>query len=282
MSATAPASSTGTGYSVVILTLNEERDLPRCLASVASCDDLVVLDSGSTDRTAEIARAAGARVFVRRFDNFAGQRNHAQREIAFRHRWVFHLDADEQMTPELDAECRAAAARRDVDGFYAAPKMLWDGRWIPRCTDFPAWQARFVRAPEFEFIEVGHGQREAPHMRMGHLQGSYLHDLSSDGEAGWLEKHRRYAKAEARQHLAKGESVRPRDLFSAERLVRRRALKHLSYALPARPLLRFVYQYILRRGFLDGAAGLRYCRLLARYEGFTSAELRALHASQRG
>ena len=263
-------------YSVLILTLNEERNLPRCLASAAGCDDLVVLDSGSTDRTADLARAAGARVFTRPFDNFAGQRNYAQRAIPFRHPWVFHLDADEQLTPELDAECRAAAARTDLDGFMVAPKMLWAGRWIPHCTDFPAFQTRFVRAPQFEFIEVGHGQREAPHMRVGTLRSSYLHDLSSGGEAEWLEKHRRYARAEARAHLASTSALRWSDLFAPAALRRRRALKRLSYALPCRPALRFVYQYFLRRGFLDGAPGLRYCRLLARYEGFTSAELRRL------
>ena len=70
-------------FSVVILTLNEEADLPRCLQSVAASDDLVVVDSGSTDRTVAIARSAGARVFVRAFDHFAGQRNFAQREIPF-------------------------------------------------------------------------------------------------------------------------------------------------------------------------------------------------------
>lgn len=263
-------------YSVLILTLNEEHNLPRCLASAAPCDDIVVLDSGSTDRTAAIARAAGARVFTRRFDNFAGQRNHAQREIAFRHPWVFHLDADEQLTPALDAECRAAAGRTDLDGFMVAPKMLWAGRWIPHCTDYPAFQARFVRAPHFEFIEVGHGQREAPHMRMARLRTHYLHDLSSGGEAAWLEKHRRYAHAEARAHLASAATLRWRDLRARTPLLRRRALKRLSFALPFRPALRFVYQYILRRGFLDGGAGFRYCRLLARYEAFTSAELRRL------
>ena len=266
-------------YSVVILTLNEERDLPRCLASAASCDDLVVLDSGSTDRTVELARAVGARVFVRPFDNFAGQRNHAQREIPFRHPWVFHLDADEHLTPELDAECRAAAARTDLDGFMVAPKMMFQGRWIPHCTDFPAWQARFVRAPQFRFVEVGHGQREAPGMRLARLRASYLHDLSSGGEAEWLEKHRRYARAEARQHLSGAAPAPVRELFAADRLRRRRALKHLSYALPFRPFLRFVYQYLLRRGFLDGRPGLRYCRLLARYEAFTTEELRRLRAT---
>jgi glycosyltransferase involved in cell wall biosynthesis len=265
------------GFSVLILTYNEERNLPRCLASVAGCDDIVVLDSGSTDRTAELARAAGARVEVRRFDNFANQRNHAQRNIPFRHRWVFHLDADETMTPALISECRAtAAAGTEVDGFWVAPRMMFRGRWIPHCTDYPAWQARFVRAPEFEFIEVGHGQRESPRMRLGRLQAAYEHDLSAGGEAEWLEKHRRYARAEAKAFLA-GES-RPAlsGLFSGDRLTRRRALKYHSHALPLRPLLRFFYQYVLRGGFLDGAPGLRYCRLLAQYEGFTAAEIRRL------
>ena len=266
-------------YSVLILTLNEERNLPRCLASASPCDDIVVLDSGSTDRTAEIARAAGARVFTRPFDNFASQRNYAQREIVFRHPWVFHLDADEQLTPELTAECRAAARRTDLDGFMVAPQMLWTGRWIPHCTDYPAFQARFVRAPHFHFIEVGHGQREAPHMRMERLQTNYLHDLSSGGETEWLEKHRRYARAEAQAHLASAGTLRWSDLLSRTPLLRRRALKRLSYAFPFRPALRFIYQSVLRGGFLDGRPGFRYCRLLARYEGFTSAELRRLRTA---
>lgn len=267
-------------FSVLVLTLNEERNLPRCLASAAGCDDLVVLDSGSIDRTVALAEAAGARVFTRRFDTFAGQRNHAQRGIAFRHPWVFHLDADEELTPELVAECRAVSARRDVDGYYVAPRMMFQGRWIPHCTDFPAYQARFVRAPEFRFIEVGHGQREAPEMRLDRLKANYLHDLSTGGDEEWLEKHRRYARAEAAAHLGATETVRWRDLWSADRLLRRRTLKRLSYALPCRPALRFLYQYGLRRGFLDGRAGLHYCRLLARYEGFTVAELRRLRAAR--
>jgi len=266
-------------FSVLVLTLNEERNLPRCLASAAGCDDLVVLDSGSIDGTAAIARAAGARVLTRPFDNFAGQRNYAQRTIAFRHPWVFHLDADEQFTPELFAECRARAAdpAADLDGYLVAPKMLWQGRWIPHCTDFPAYQARFVRAPEFVFVEVGHGQREGPAMRLGRMQASYLHDLSAGGEAEWLAKHHRYARAEAEHHFQTAGTGGERlwaGLFAREPLRRRRALKRLSYALPARPVLRFVYQYILRGGFLDGSAGLHYCRLLARYEGFTADALR--------
>lgn len=267
-------------FSVLILTLNEERDLPRCLDSIRDCDDVVVLDSGSTDRTTEIAQAAGARVFTRRFDDFAGQRNYAQREIPFRHPWVFHLDADEQLTPELVEELHRAAARDDLDGFLVAPKMIFEGRWIPHCTDFPAYQARFVRAPQFTFVQVGHGQREAPQMRLGKLRENYLHDLSSDGEAAWLEKHRRYARAEALESMSRPTPPWS-DLFAGNALVRRRALKRFAATLPGRPALRFAYQYFLRRGFLDGRAGFRYCRLLSRYEGFIAAELRALRRSSR-
>jgi len=263
-------------FSVLILTLNEERNLPRCLASLAGCDDIVVLDSGSTDATVRIAREAGARVFTRAFDSFASQRNHAQRNIPFGHPWVFHLDADEQLTPELSAECRDASSRSDLDGFYAAPKMIFEGRWIPHCTDYPAWQARFVRAPGFTFIDAGHGQRESPEMRMGRLRAPYLHDLSSDGEDAWLDKHRRYAREEARAQLADSGGPGVGAALSGPRLSRRRALKRLSYSMPARPLLRFIYQYFLRGGFLDGRAGWRYCRLLARYEGFASEALREL------
>ena len=268
-------------FSVLILTFNEERGLPACLASVAACEDVVVLDSGSTDRTVAVAEAAGARVFFRRFDNFANQRNHAQREIPFRHPWIFHLDADERMTPELALECVEASALPGFDGFYAAPRMTFHGRWIPHCTDYPAWQARFVRAPGFSFVEVGHGQREAPNLRLGRLRAGYWHDLSSGGDAEWLEKHRRYAVAEAREHVQAGQTARWRDLVARESLPRRRALKSLSYSLPFRPFLRFLYQYFLQRGFLDGWPGWRYCLLLARYEGFTAREIRRLRAVKR-
>ncbi len=260
-------------FSVLILTLNEERNLPRCLASLAGCDDVVVLDSGSTDRTAEIARSAGARVFTRAFDTFASQRNFAQRELPFHYRWVFHLDADEQMTPALIAECRTAAKEADCDGFFVAPKMLFRGRWIPRSTDYPAFQARFVSAPEFSFVQVGHGQREAPGMRMRRLRENYLHDLSVGDDRAWRDKHERYARDEAREYLRDG-AANWRCLRSNDPLQRRRALKKLSYRLPFRPQLRFIYQYLFRRGFLDGTAGLGYCRLLVRYERLVSLELR--------
>lgn len=269
-------------FSVLILTLNEEHNLPACLATLQGVDDIHVLDSGSTDATAEIARRHGAHVAENPFQNFAQQRNHAHQHIAFRHEWVFHLDADERMTPALLAElrdtARQQAGRRTLDGCWVAPRMLWRGRWVPRCTDFPAWQARFCHVRDFRFVEKGHGQREADCLRLAYLKNNYEHDMSASGVDDWLAKHRRYARREAEAWLA---SARPlatdlRALLSRDALSRRRALKNLSYRLPARPLARLLYQYILRAGFLDGAPGWEYCRLLARYEGFASEELRRL------
>jgi glycosyltransferase involved in cell wall biosynthesis len=269
--------------SIVILTLNEEARLPACLASVANCDDVVVVDSGSTDRTQAIARAAGARVVVNPFVNFAEQRNFAHTAGKFRHPWVFHLDADELMTPGLLEECRqATAADPAYDGFYVAPRMMFHGRWLRRCTDYPAWQARLVHSRRFSFVQVGHGQREAPGLRLGWLQDGYLHDISDTSAGEWEAKHRRYAREEAEEVVRHSAGFRQslRQAVTGSGLERRRALKHLSYSLPARPLLRFVYQYLLRGGFLDGAGAYRYCRLMARYEGFTTAELRRLRAER--
>jgi glycosyltransferase involved in cell wall biosynthesis len=266
-------------YSVVILTLNEEIALPGCLLSLKECNDIVVLDSGSTDATASIAAAARARVFTRRFDTFAGQRNFAQTQIPFLHRWVFHLDADERMTPELDGECRAAVKASDLDGFRVAPKMFFEGRWVRHCTDYPAYQARLVQAPRFEFTQAGHGQRERATMTLANLRNSYTHDLSIYGRDAWLEKHRRYAKAEAMGLREESQDDSIGRLLSADRLSRRRALKRLSFRLPFRPTLRFLYQYGLRGGFLDGKQGLDYCMLLARYERFISEEIEKLKES---
>lgn len=272
--------------SIVILTLNEAANLPACLASTAGCDDVVVLDSGSTDATADIARAAGARVFVNPFKNFAAQRNHAHAAIPFRHDWVFHLDADETLTPALIADCIALAsspASEQIDGAFVAPRMMFRGRWIPRCTDYPAWQARFVHRTRFHFIESGHGQREAPGLRLTRLRHSYAHNLSSQSEDEIRAKHARYARAEAAAFVAsqRDKSALWAALRSPDALVRRRALKEASYHLPARGALRFVYQYILRGGLLDGVPGLAYCRLLSAYERAISAEIRHLRSSMR-
>lgn len=262
--------------SVVILTLNEAANLPRCLTSVAWSDDVVVLDSGSTDATVEVAQALGARVLVRGFDSFAGQRNFAMEQAGFRHPWVLHLDADEVVTPALRDELLAIAgadASADPSPFpvyRVASKIIFMGRWLKHAGMYPTYQVRFGRADALRFIDHGHGQREVqPPEQVGTLRSPLEHYNFSKGVNDWFARHLRYAEREARLMLVEREQpLRLGQLFGRDATLRRRALKRLAARLPMRPWLRFFYAGILRGGFLDGVAGLRYARMLAIYQQF--------------
>ncbi len=268
--------------SVVILTLNEADNLPRCLASVAWSDDVVVLDSGSTDATLDVATAHGARVLVRPFDTFAGQRNFAMEHADFRHPWVLHLDADEVVTPALREELLAVAGTETTHfPVYRVPsKIIFMGRWLKHAGMYPSYQVRFGRSDALRFVDHGHGQREVqPLEQVGTLRNPLDHYNFSKGVNDWFARHLRYAEREARQLLAeRDQPLRIAQLASRDATVRRRALKRLAGRLPLRPWLRFFYAGILRGGFLDGIAGLRYARMLAIYQQFIELNLHELRA----
>lgn len=267
--------------SVVILTLNEADNLPRCLESIRWCDDILVVDSGSTDDTTAIARAAGARVLTRAFDTFANQRNHAMEQGALRHPWVLHLDADEVVTPALRDELQAVAAASDTRyPVYRVPsKLIFMGQWLRYSGMYPAYQVRFGRREQLRFVDHGHGQRESlPPDQVGTVSAPFEHYNFSKGVNDWFARHLRYARAEATQALAERQQPLPMgDLFGHDPTTRRRALKQMANRLPFRPTLRFLYSYIVRRGFLDGRAGWQYARMLTSYQRFIDmnmAELR--------
>jgi glycosyltransferase involved in cell wall biosynthesis len=265
--------------SVLILTRNEEQNLPDCLASVKWCDDVVVLDSCSTDRTAAVAKSAGARVFERTFDDFASQRNYALDEIPFQHPWVFHLDADERFTEPLQRECAVVTAQDEYSGFLVPSKLIFMGKWLRRSSMYPVYQMRLMKLGEIRFIQTGHGQREADAKRgVGKLREPYLHYNFSKGLEDWRGKHERYSTKEAEESLEERQNgqIGWRDLTGTDAVARRRALKRLSMRLPCRPTLRFLYMYVLRLGFLDGRPGLMYCRLLATYEKMIVTKLKDL------
>ena len=271
--------------SVVILTMNEAINLPRCLASVDWCDDILVLDSGSTDATVEIAKSANARVMHRSFDSFAGQRNHAMEGGGLRHPWVLHLDADEVVRPELERELRAIATSAS-SGFpvYRIPaRIIFRGRWLRHAGMYPAYQVRFGRRESLRFVDHGHGQREVqPPEQVGTISAAFDHYNFSKGVNDWFARHLRYAKEEARQSLReRAEPLRISGLLSADATERRRSLKRLANRLPFRPSLRFAYAYLLRGGFLDGAAGLQYARMLATYQRFIDLNLVELRDDAR-
>lgn len=260
------------GVSVLILTLNEEANLPGCLASVGWCDDIVVLDSGSADRTVGIARKAGARVCRRGFDDWSSQQNWALSEIPFRHPWVFNIDADERMPAGLAREVArtAALAGPEMAGYYCGRTNLFLGRPIPRAMP-PVPVMRLLRPGRVRFRRRVH---PVPVLdgRAGYLGGRLLHDNTSRGLGDWIDRHNRYAALEAAETLdLTGRGLPPvrqlaAALAGADPAARRTALKALSGRLPARPLAKFLYLYLLRGGFLDGKAGLAYCLLQGFYE----------------
>ena len=270
--------------SVVILTLNEELNLPRCLEAISLCDDVLLVDSFSSDATLKIAAEHGARVVQRAFDNFAGQRNFAVEHCELKYEWVFHLDADEVMTPELLAEILGCITETDKDAYRVSSKLMFDGKFLRHAGLFPWYQVRLGRREKLRFTQVGHGQREQlPSDKIGTLKNSLLHFPFEKGLDDWIEKHKRYSTAEARQNVYgyAGDDLPVLDLLSIATDRRRRAAKKILRRLPCRPTIRFIYMYLFRGGILDGKAGFTYCRLLAWYEWLTVLKEREIRARAR-
>jgi len=269
--------------SVLIMTLNEEANLPACLASLDWCDDIVVLDSFSSDRTTEIARAAGARVFQRTYDTEDRQRMYGLNEIKFKHRWVYTPDADEITPPELRDEMLAIASdpTRPEVFFKARYKNMFMGKWIRYASLYPTWITRLVRPDRVRFERTVHSRASGG--PEGELQEHFIHYSFNKGLEAWYDKHNRYSSAEANLSAAKlpERKIDWGGLLSSTAERRRRALKSLSYQLPFRPTLRFLYMYILRRGFLDGKPGYLYCRLLSAYEFMIVVKTEELRRNKR-
>ena len=264
-------------FSCLILTYNEEINIARCLSSLDWCDDIVIIDSGSTDKTLDIARQYGVRVLQRPFDDFASQRNFGLDEGALNHDWVLHLDADEIVTQELQTQLANLSPGEGIDGYYLPSKTILHGQWLKYAGMYPTYQARLGHRNRMRFIQVGHGQREDVRPdRMGRIDEPYLHFSFSHGMQKWLEKHIRYARDEAQLitdfrsgavSSANHDGRQNGDAASGRRASKARAA---SLPLILRPFARFLYVYFFRKGFLDGRAGFSYAFMLAVYEGMTA------------
>lgn len=263
--------------SVLILTKNEEINLPRCLQSVAWSDDIVVLDDHSDDRTVEIARQAGARVIVYSAGHELAQRTYSLRSVSFRHPWVYNPDADEVTPPALRDEMLAVVAdrRRPAVAYRVRFMNIFQGRWIKHASLYPTWVMRLFR-PECIHFERTVNLTYLADGPVGWLHNHFLHFSFERGMRAWLEKHVRYAYYEALEnvrHLRQGRVDWAGLLTPGDPVRRRAALKQLSVRLPLRPWLRFLYMYVVRGGFLDGRAGYTYCRLLKLYEEMIVVQL---------
>jgi glycosyltransferase involved in cell wall biosynthesis len=260
------------GYSVLILTRNEQDNIRLCLESLAGCDDIVVIDSYSTDATVPQLETQQVRVVQRVFDTFAGQRNWASDNVSFKHRWVLHLDADERMTRALDREIREAVSKDEKSAYLLANKLIFMGRWIKRSSMYPHYQARLLKVGESRFLQRGHGQTLGSATRgVGTLREPYVHHNFSKGISDWISRHNRYSSDEATRiglqqvpWLVALQSA----LWGRTAQDRQQGRKRLADVLPCRPCVRFAYLYLWRLGFLDGIAGLHYCTLMAIYDYF--------------
>jgi glycosyltransferase involved in cell wall biosynthesis len=271
-------------FSILILTKNEEANMAACLDSVAWCDDIVLLDSHSSDRTREIAVARGARVFERAFDDFGAHRNYALDHIEFRHPWVFHLDADERFNDALRRECDEVITKDEHSAYFVANRIIFLGRWIKHSSQYPYHQVRLVKRDEARFAKSGHGQREdTPRRGAGYLQTPYDHLNFSKGIADWVDRHNRYSSEEAAEASALREGAIPlKEIVAGDSLVRKRALKRLHARLPARWLWKFFYLYFGKGGFLDGYPGFAYCTLNGFYDFLIATKIRELGHGERG
>ena len=270
--------------SVLILTSNEEANLPACLESVKWSDDIIVFDSFSTDRTVEIAQAAGARVVQRACDNERDHRR-ASLQLEFKYPWVYNPDADELTPPALrDEMLRVVAdpARREV-AYRVRFKTMFCGRWIKRSSLYPTWVVRLFRPNQVSF-ERSINLRYIVNGLEGRLQNHFEHYSFNKGINAWLEKHNRYSGQEAVESLRSLSlhQLRWEDLFDRDPVLRRRALKELSFRVPFRPTLRFFYMYLCRLGFLDGRPGFDYCRLLSMYEQMIVMKMNEIRRGERG
>lgn len=256
-------------FSIFILTHNEAADIAACIESALLSDDVIVVDSYSTDQTVAIANQYPVRVVPHTFESHGKQRTWMLENISCKYEWAYLLEADERMTPALFEECLAAIAVPGPVGYYAAERVMFMGTWIRRSTQFPRYQLRLLKRGKVWFSDYGHTEREVIDGETGFLRETYPHYTCSKGLSRWIDKHNRYSSDEAeetRRQLQQGK-VRWRQLFfGSSEVQRRRALKDLSLRLPLRPLVRWLYMVFVLGGWMDGRAGLAWCTLQAFYE----------------
>ncbi len=271
-------------FSIVILTHNEVGNISACLDSVAWCDDVVVLDSGSSDGTVEVVRERGIKLVEHPFENFGAQRNFANDSIDFQHDWLFHLDADERFTDELRDACDVVMHADEHSAYFVPNRMFFLDRWIKRSSLYPYPQVRFLKLGEFRYEAAGHGQREAEYTRgLGSIEEPYDHYNFSKGIADWVQRHNRYSTLEAdalvgQRDSTDGQAAKSEAPANVQQM---RGMKRRLGASPFRAIGKVFYLYIWKRGFLDGVPGLFYCGLQGFYEFLIASKVAELQSERR-
>jgi glycosyltransferase involved in cell wall biosynthesis len=277
------------GISILILTKNEQQDLPGCLESVAWSDDIHVYDSVSTDETVTIAEHFGAHVIQRDYVesklSFGGDesahRNWGLQNIPFKYQWVFAIDADERATPELvKAMNEAIASPNGAVAFRMQRRDFFLGTWLKHVQTSPF----YIRL--FQHTKVHHERVintvlivDGP---VSQVSGYLDHFPFSKGIGHWIDRHNSYSRFEAQQIIDDRKQQTTFSLLKAfttkDFNERRFHQKELFYRLPFRSVIKFLILYIGKRGFLDGRAGFTYAVLQSIYEYFIVLKTRELEA----
>lgn len=254
---------------VVILTRDEEKHLPRLLSSLKELEpDIVVVDSGSTDRTEEIARNWGCRFYCHPWENYARQFQWGLDNCEIHSQWVMRMDADEYLEVDLIGELKneLSNAPKDIKGFYIKRKVLFMDKWIRHGGHYPqvllrVWRNKEARIEQRWMDEHMRFNDEDAQLRAlnGHIVDHNLNTVT-----WWIDKHNKYASREAvdilisRSNHSGLESVNASSGYQA---VIKRFLKNNIYnrmPLAMRAVLYFLYRYFIRLGFLDGKVGFFY------------------------
>ena len=251
---------------VVILTLNEEKNLPYALENVIGwAKEVFVLDSGSTDKTVEIAEKMGAKVFYRKFDTYAKQRNYAIKELPIDTEWMMFLDADEWLTDELKNEIEQTLPQTEKDGFFMKRRFYFMGRWIKHGGYYPVKLLRLFKR-EKAHVERDINEHVVVDGEIGELRYDFV-DENRKGIHDWIEKHNRYSSFEAQELLnydkrkQEGEKDEFAKFFGTQPQRKRWIKENIrNRTIPplARPFVYFTYRYFIKMGFLDGKEGFIY------------------------
>ncbi|MCC6612287.1 MAG: glycosyltransferase family 2 protein [Anaerolineae bacterium] len=250
--------------SVIFLTYNDEQLIEDGLKSVFGwVGEIIVVDSHSTDGTLAIAQKYADKIEVHPFENYAAQRNWAQTQLPLAHDWVFHIDADEVVSPELRQSIHEFFAQLppdNIDGCLMARRTMFMGRWIRHGGHYPVFHLRLFRRERGACEERLYDQHYVVPGGVEKLDGDLIDRISTDLET-WTLRHVRWAKLELAQQgdrLPQPDQHVSENLFGSPIEQRRWAKTNLFYRLPLflRVFAYFCYRYFLRLGFLDGVEGL--------------------------
>jgi len=261
---------------VIVAARNEAHNLPRCLASLRCAGEVYVIDSESTDATVQIAEAYGAHVVQFHYQGgWPKKRQWAMDSLPLTYDWIFLVDADEALTPELATEIRNAIRHPVNDGYYVALRMFFLGRELRHCgasfyklSLFRRGKGRFecrlkdqdssmADMEVHEHVVLDEGSKG----KTDRLKHPLLHH-NVESLSRYIRKHDEYSNWEARVWLEGERNTRDLkpSLFGTQ-AQRRRWLRKKLFALPGSPIFFFLYKYIFALGFLDGIPGLIYCGL---------------------